>query len=163
MRNFIWMTILAAGQLLLCVPGAMADANLCNSASNPIWASYGEYYANENYWTGETNPSAWIVGWYYVQPGQCATPIAGDVCFWWAYVWNNCPNAVLYYAEDAAGDWWGGANGDSTLPLSICTTQNAFDENAQMDGVCSPDRSWLLWSEWFYSQPADDVTVTFTN
>jgi hypothetical protein len=150
MRKIIWMTILAAG--LFSAPGAFADANLCNATRKPIWTGYGEY---------QVSSSNWIAGWYFVEPGQCATPLVGDVCFWWAWVWSNCASRILYFGENADGEWWGGSNGDSTLGLSICTTQNAFYESPQLSGKCPRDRSWLLWSTWQYSAPADSVTITF--
>jgi hypothetical protein len=102
MRKYLWL-ILAAGWSVLNGPNARADATFCNSWSQPIWSSYGEWHLNEDYWNGTTNPWALIAGWYYIQPGQCATVLIGDVCFWWAYLFNNCPDNVLYYAEDASG------------------------------------------------------------
>jgi len=149
MHKLIWMTTLAAA--LFSAPAAFADANLCNASSKTIWAGYGEYDAS------------WISGWYKIPIGQCATPLVGDVCFWWAWVWGNCPNAILYYGESDDGWWWGGSNPPSTFGLSICTTQNAFFEDPQLSGSCPRDRRWLLWSAWFYSRPNDSVTVTFTD
>lgn len=159
MRKSMFLWIVALCLLYPCV--ASADANLCNNTGREIWATYGEQYTVEN-------PSNdWIVGWYDILSGQCAKPIVGDVCFWWASVWNNCSDNVLFYADDANGDQWGGwgtSLDNNTDARSICTTNNAFNENPQYDWdhpSCSPDRVWRFWGAWYYPQPNDDITITF--
>jgi len=156
MRKPIFTWILAVG--LFSPSVASADANLCNNTGREIWATYGEQYAFNMGGPGKD----WIIGWYDIQPGQCAKPVVGDVCFWWAWVWNNCAAAILYYADDAAGDQWGGWG--ATLYPTICTTNNAFYENPQYDWgtpSCPSDRVWRFWGGWFYPQPSDDIMITF--
>jgi hypothetical protein len=100
MRKSMFLWIVPLCLFYPCV--ASADANLCNNTGRDIWATYGEQYTI-------TDPSNdFVIGWYHIPSGQCAKPIVGDVCFWWAYVWNNCSGNVLFYADDAAGDQWGG-------------------------------------------------------
>lgn len=106
MRNIILISILAIG--LFQTRAALADANLCNSGQHTIWADYGEQTFHEDYWNGTSYTTAWISGWFQTDPGHCSKPEIGDVCFWWAYFWNNCPDAVLFFADDAFGDQWGG-------------------------------------------------------
>jgi Protein of unknown function (DUF1036) len=159
MRKKIFPWIVGLGLFYPCV--ALADANLCNHTGGDIWAAYGEQY------TITDTSKDWIIGWYHIQPGQCAKPVVGDVCFWWAFVWNNCSDSVLYYADDAAGDQWGGwganlANG--TDSRFICTTNDAFYENPQYNWEnpsCSLDRIWRFWGAWYYPQPNNDVTINF--
>jgi hypothetical protein len=135
---------------------AMADANLCNNTGREIWATYGEqYYTSKD----------WIAGWYHILPGQCAKPVVGSVCNWWANFWGNCSSFILYYADDASGNQWGGW-GWETDPqrkwgLWFCTTDNAFDENPYSGDYCPPDRVWRFWGQWYYPRPNDDITITF--
>jgi len=156
MRKFILMSIFAVGLFHASV--ALADANLCNNSPNPIWASYGEYSASN---------TAWISGWFYTTPGQCSTPLVGDVCFWWAYVWGNCPFAVLFYANDAYGDQWGGwgeSVNNNGWPQTICTTYNAFYENAQLqwqNSNCPANRVWLYWGGYVLGGPTDTLNINF--
>jgi hypothetical protein len=172
MRKLIAMAVLALGLSLSCPLAAKADANMCNASSHPIWVGFGEA-GWDIVWVGfdslpivgDPDSSAWITGWFFVQPGQCAQPIVGDVCWWWADIWGNCYSAILYVAEDASGDIWGGPNGSDTVGALFCTTQNVFDEapQGQPNTACAPGRSWMQWSFWMYSQPANSVTVNFTD
>jgi len=127
---------------------ASADLNICNTTCGDIWVAAGEeYFSNHN--------RDFVTGWYFTKPGQCATPIIGDVCFWWANVFGNCSDDILAFGEDADGHRWGGSR-------AICTTQSAFfDQPPQYNpsnGPCAPGRSTLFWFEYNYSH-ASDVTI----
>jgi hypothetical protein len=165
MRNIILISILAIG--LFQTRAALADANLCNSSQHTIWANYGEQTFHEDYWNGTSYTTAWISGWFQTQPGQCSTPEVGDVCFWWAYFWNNCPDAVFFYADDAFGDQWGGwgaSDANNTFGDTICTTNNAFFESPQeqwQNPNCPSDRIWRFWGGMWINGPTDDVNITF--
>jgi len=157
MRKIILMAILAA--CLFQTRAALADAHLCNSTGKEIWATFGEQWFGD---LGTKSGRDYIIGWYDIQTGQCATPIVGDVCNWWASVWEECSWAILLYADDAFGDQWGGWGSDTWE--FICTTDNRFFEYPQyseVNGNCPADRTWRFWDLWLYGQPNDDVTVTF--
>lgn len=158
MRKVILLSILAVG--LFHGRPAFADANLCNSTPHTIWGAYGEIYFSDG---SPYNESGWVDGWFQTEPGQCTTPLVGDVCFWWAWVWGNCPLALVVFADDAFGGHWGGSGGNAE---PICTTDNAFFENAQIDIIrdpCPPGRILRDWYWWFdYGAPTDSVTITFT-
>lgn len=149
-RTFLWIAALA----LFYPRVASADANLCNKTGRDIWATFGEQFSL-------TDPSNdYVVGWYHIRSGQCAKPVVGDVCNWWANVWGNCSNDVLYYADDAAGTQWGPT---SKYTTSICTTNSGFYETPQYSyehQPCAGGRVWRLWAVWFYGQNSD-ITITF--
>ncbi len=140
MRAFILpMTLFAA--LVLQAPAASADIELCNQWDHEIWAAYG------NISQGTANANDRIYGWYRIQPGECATAIAGCACNFWASLNDNCYWQYRVFAKDATGRRWGteggvGAWGD------ICTTYSAFSEYPRYrwdNPNCAAPRNWIDW------------------
>lgn len=130
--------------LFYCAP-ASADGSVCNNTCMPIFSTFGEIYSDSS--------KSWVGGWWHVQPGQCVSPIIGDVCNWWANVFGNCSSAVLMFAQDNAGHHWGGS-------LPICTTNHVFDELPQFGPSCPAGQTPKGWFLFNYSQPASDVTIS---
>jgi uncharacterized membrane protein len=129
--------------LFYCAP-ASADGNVCNNTCSTIFTTFGEI---------SSDPSqSWVEGWWHVQPGQCVSPIIGDVCGWWANLWGNCPDFVVMRAQDSAGHQWFGS---PSIP--ICTTNSHFDETPQL-GACPAGQTL---KPWFLFNSSGDSDVTF--
>jgi hypothetical protein len=155
MRVLIHIFIVSVGLLTSGV--ARADVTFCNRSNSPIWLTYGqfEWYSGAMCHIGNSTTDE-IRGWWHPDPGQCVTVEGGCNCNWWAYQFGNCPGPDLhYYAEDDAGNWWGGDQGWST-----CTPWRAFDQCDNQWSSC-PDGRWLTWGSWVHSQPACNLTLTF--
>lgn len=137
---FIWIAVLVVFHSRV----ASADLNVCNNGCGNIWTAAGEQYLSNS-------SKDYVTGWFFTPPGQCATIIIGDVCFWWANVWGNCSDNILAFSEDAIGDQWGGST-------AICTTQSAFFEQPQYNpsnSPCGSGRSSLGWFAYNYSHASD--------
>ena len=146
MRKIIFICTVALAVFYPWV--ASSDMRICNTTCSNIWTAGGEQYLSNS-------GRDFVSGWYFTTPGQCSTPIVGDVCFWWANVWGNCSDNVLVFGEDADGHQWGG-------PQAICTTQSAFfdqpPEYNPSHGPCPVGRSSLGWFVYNYGHRSD-VTI----
>jgi uncharacterized membrane protein len=147
MRNSLLLAIVALS--LFYGRAASADVRLCNNTDREIWANWGEI-SQGNFRSGD-----FIIGWYHIQPHQCATPISGAVCNFAANVFGNCYWQYAFFANDAFGKTWGGST-------SICTSNSGFNEYPHYGTGCDAPRvrrDWGLGS--FPSGPLSDFTLNF--
>jgi len=141
---------------------ASADGRLCNQTSALISATWGEEWPSaQGYYS-----KAYAVGWYNISPGSCATPIVGDVCFWWAYLWDNCSTSIITFAFNGSGTWGGVAPG-WPWEDTICTPFSAFDQNPPQSlnyGVTQTCTGGSVWQQWagMDTPVNDNVTINFT-
>lgn len=134
--------VMIAAMTLGLAAFAHADDQICNKSGRDIWATWGEI--------GQVGSPGndFIVGWYHLKNGQCATPVSGCVCNAEAALFNNCYYGYMFFAKDANGATW--STGDAgTLPT--CTTFNAFGERPMVrPASCPAPRAMLNWGEGRY-------------
>lgn len=135
--------------LITALPvSAHADLRFCNKTNETVWVTYARTDSDPNY----TSRDADVHGWWQIEPGNCATALAGQLEF------NRADGTYVdyyYYAHsrDNHFTWTGN--------LQLCTDPNIFDfTNNSQSYVCSEDNKRMF--KWIETKGATDFETDLT-
>lgn len=119
--RFALMLLAAALPALIALRPAPATAGLhfCNKTSTTIWVAVAGEEGDLLF-----SSSDWVKGWWKMEPGECATPIGGNLPRNTIDVSTTDDDfAYYYYANAANGSLWAG---DGNKALFCVDPTNAF-------------------------------------